>query len=102
EWLWCESWCGDATKSKARTIDLCNNPMTKEPKLDMARRIVGEWSDYDEVVRGLTERVEAMQSGDTGDAAGANIVLEDATPAEQVSEEAAGTADVPHSHDAEL
>lgn len=33
EWLWCESWCGNATKYKARTIDLCNNPMTKEPKL---------------------------------------------------------------------
>lgn len=35
EWLWCESWCGDATKSKAKTIDLCNNPMTKEPKLEV-------------------------------------------------------------------
>lgn len=35
EWLWCESWCGNATKSKARTIDLCNNPMTKEPKLQV-------------------------------------------------------------------
>ena len=33
EWLWCESWCGNATKPKAKTIDLCNNPMTKEPKL---------------------------------------------------------------------
>lgn len=35
EWLWCESWCGNATKSKAKTIDLCNNPMTKEPKLQV-------------------------------------------------------------------
>ncbi|CAN6937099.1 unnamed protein product [Brassica oleracea] len=26
----------------ARTIDLCNNPMTKEPKLQGARRIVTE------------------------------------------------------------
>ncbi|CAJ1963684.1 unnamed protein product [Sphenostylis stenocarpa] len=47
EWLWCESWCGNATKSKAKTIDLCNNPMTKEPKLQGARRIVSEWSDLD-------------------------------------------------------
>ncbi|CAF2184249.1 unnamed protein product [Brassica napus] len=35
EWLWCESWCGNAAKSMARTIDLCNNPMTKEPKLQV-------------------------------------------------------------------
>jgi hypothetical protein len=26
EWLWCESWCGNATKEQAKTIDLCNNP----------------------------------------------------------------------------
>eukprot|EP00959_Pyramimonas_sp_CCMP1952_P025447 533926-Pyramimonas_sp.AAC.2 len=51
EWLWCESWCGNATKPKARTIDLCNNPMTKEPKLTMASRIVTEWTGYDEEVR---------------------------------------------------
>lgn len=38
EWLWCESWCSDKSKSKAKTIDLCNNPLHKEPKLDMARR----------------------------------------------------------------
>ncbi|KAJ1390470.1 nucleotide-diphospho-sugar transferase, partial [Ochromonadaceae sp. CCMP2298] len=37
EWLWCESWCSDASKSSAKTIDLCNNPLHKEPKLDMAR-----------------------------------------------------------------
>ena len=37
EWLWCESWCGNASQSAAKTIDLCNNPMTKEPKLEQAR-----------------------------------------------------------------
>lgn len=47
EWLWCESWCGNATKARAKTIDLCNNPMTKEPKLQGARRIVSEWPDLD-------------------------------------------------------
>nr|CAD1836155.1 unnamed protein product [Ananas comosus var. bracteatus] len=47
EWLWCESWCGNATKSRAKTIDLCNNPMTKEPKLQGARRIISEWVDLD-------------------------------------------------------
>jgi UDP-glucose:glycoprotein glucosyltransferase len=57
EWLWCESWCGNQTKSKAKTIDLCNNPMTKEPKLTMASRIVSEWTQYDEEVRNFTETV---------------------------------------------
>jgi Glucosyltransferase 24 len=39
EWLWCESWCSDASKAAAKTIDLCNNPLHKEPKLDMAKRV---------------------------------------------------------------
>ncbi|CAI6001504.1 unnamed protein product [Closterium sp. NIES-64] len=57
EWLWCESWCGNATKARAKTIDLCNNPMTKEPKLQGARRIVAEWGALDEEQRHFTERV---------------------------------------------
>ncbi|TRY99699.1 hypothetical protein DNTS_029439 [Danionella cerebrum] len=47
EWLWCETWCDNASKKSAKTIDLCNNPQTKEPKLQAAVRIVAEWSDYD-------------------------------------------------------
>ncbi|XP_061337152.1 UDP-glucose:glycoprotein glucosyltransferase isoform X1 [Gastrolobium bilobum] len=67
EWLWCESWCGNATKSKAKTIDLCNNPMTKEPKLQGARRIVSEWPDLDLEARRFTARIlgddqESLQS----------------------------------------
>ncbi|KAL3638178.1 hypothetical protein CASFOL_018048 [Castilleja foliolosa] len=54
EWLWCESWCGNVTKSKAKTIDLCNNPMTKEPKLQGAKRIVTEWPDLDFEARRFT------------------------------------------------
>lgn len=38
DWLWCESWCSDETKAQAKTIDLCNNPKTKEPKLKAAVR----------------------------------------------------------------
>ncbi|KAK9134686.1 hypothetical protein Syun_014016 [Stephania yunnanensis] len=57
EWLWCESWCGNATKSKAKTIDLCNNPMTKEPKLQGAKRIVSEWPDLDSEARQFTARI---------------------------------------------
>ena len=50
EWLWCETWCGQEGKAAAKNIDLCNNPLTKESKLDAARRIVPEWTDYDEEV----------------------------------------------------
>lgn len=57
EWLWCESWCGNSTKSKAKTIDLCNNPMTKEPKLQGARRIVSEWVDLDLEARQFTAKI---------------------------------------------
>lgn len=61
EWLWCESWCSDASKAKAKTIDLCNNPQHKEPKLDMARRVISgplfneSWVELDAEVK----RVEA-------------------------------------------
>jgi hypothetical protein len=40
EWLWCESWCSLETKPDAKTIDLCNNPLHKEPKVSMAKRII--------------------------------------------------------------
>ncbi|ESN93209.1 hypothetical protein HELRODRAFT_89139, partial [Helobdella robusta] len=51
EWLWCVTWCSNEEKSKAKTIDLCNNPKTKEPKLEAAMRIVDEWKSYDEIKR---------------------------------------------------
>ncbi|CAI2309508.1 unnamed protein product [Caenorhabditis sp. 36 PRJEB53466] len=50
EWLWCETWCDDESKKAAKTIDLCNNPLTKEPKLSSAQRIIGEWKTYDEEI----------------------------------------------------
>jgi len=49
EWLWCETWCSDESKSRAKTIDLCNNPLTKTPKLDNALRIIPEWPELDKV-----------------------------------------------------
>uniref|UniRef100_A0A1I7XZC7 Glyco_transf_24 domain-containing protein n=1 Tax=Steinernema glaseri TaxID=37863 RepID=A0A1I7XZC7_9BILA len=58
EWLWCETWCDDGSKSTAKTIDLCNNPLTKEPKLDSAVRIVAEWKDYDEEIKSLLNHEE--------------------------------------------
>jgi len=56
DWLWCESWCSDESKTTAKTIDLCNNPLRKEPKLSMAKRIIsGElfsqgWIELDEEI----------------------------------------------------
>ena len=50
EWLWCETWCDDASLSTAKTIDLCNNPLTKAGKLQTAARIIPEWKTYDEIV----------------------------------------------------
>jgi UDP-glucose:glycoprotein glucosyltransferase len=62
EWLWCETWCSDASLKKAKTIDLCNNPMTKEPKLERAKRILPEWQGLDDQVTAArnraTKRVE--------------------------------------------
>ncbi|CEP14268.1 hypothetical protein [Parasitella parasitica] len=53
EWLWCETWCSDESLKTAKTIDLCNNPLTKEPKLDRARRQIPEWETYDNEIDAL-------------------------------------------------
>ena len=62
EWLWCETWCSDDSLASARTIDLCNNPQTKEPKLDRARRQVPEWTVYDEEIAALGKRRKQAQA----------------------------------------
>ncbi|KAK0610516.1 UDP-glucose:glycoprotein glucosyltransferase-domain-containing protein [Bombardia bombarda] len=70
EWLWCETWCSDETLKTARTIDLCNNPQTKEPKLDRARRQVPEWTEYDDEIAALAKRrreEQAMRGGSGGE-----------------------------------
>ncbi|XP_032133393.1 UDP-glucose:glycoprotein glucosyltransferase 2 isoform X3 [Sapajus apella] len=58
DWLWCETWCDDESKQRAKTIDLCNNPKTKEPKLKAAARIVPEWVEYDAEIRQLLDHLE--------------------------------------------
>ncbi|TRY97085.1 hypothetical protein DNTS_027277 [Danionella cerebrum] len=67
EWLWCETWCDNNSKVNAKTIDLCNNPKTKEPKLGAAVRIVPEWSDYDHEIKmflkGLKNQQEESKPG---------------------------------------
>ena len=48
EWLWCETWCSMEELETAKSIDLCNNPLTKEPKIDKAKRMLSEWSEVDD------------------------------------------------------
>ncbi|KAB5526252.1 UDP-glucose:Glyco protein glucosyltransferase-domain-containing protein [Coniochaeta sp. 2T2.1] len=67
EWLWCETWCSDETLKEARTIDLCNNPQTKEPKLDRARRQVPEWTEYDDEIAALARRHSEGKGDDGGE-----------------------------------
>ena len=53
----------------------CNNPLTKEPKLTSARRIVPEWTSYDTEIQQLQESMEAerpSKTGQTEDTAGAD------------------------------
>lgn len=64
EWLWCETWCSDESLANARTIDLCNNPQTKEPKLDRARRQVPEWTVYDDEIAAVDRRRKQQQNDD--------------------------------------
>ncbi|KAM3728409.1 UDP-glucose:glycoprotein glucosyltransferase [Dirofilaria immitis] len=65
EWLWCETWCDDASKNKAKTIDLCNNPQTKEPKLESAMRIIPEWKDYDTEIKTLFDERSKKHVGES-------------------------------------
>ncbi|KAM9343363.1 UDP-glucose:glycoprotein glucosyltransferase 2 [Pholidichthys leucotaenia] len=58
DWLWCETWCDDASKVTAKTIDLCNNPKTKEPKLMAAVRIVPEWVEYDKEIKQMLRQLQ--------------------------------------------
>ncbi|KAA8909802.1 UDP-glucose:Glyco protein glucosyltransferase-domain-containing protein [Sphaerosporella brunnea] len=67
DWLWCETWCSDESLKTAKTIDLCNNPMTKEPKLDRARRQVPEWTAYDQEVARLAKKVKGEDAGHLSD-----------------------------------
>lgn len=64
DWLWCETWCDNGSKANAKTIDLCNNPQTKEPKLESAMRIIGEWKDYDGEIRALKDQFDSLSKKD--------------------------------------
>ena len=59
-WLWCETWCHDDEMGVAKTIDLCNNPLTKRPKLEIARTRISEWPGLDEEA----QRIEGFIKND--------------------------------------
>ncbi|KAG8347813.1 putative UDP glucose Glycoprotein Glucosyltransferase [Trypanosoma vivax] len=66
EWLWCETWCAQESKSRAKTIDLCNNPLTKTPKLDNVRRIIDGWDEMDSNLETLVQRLlKEKQEGES-------------------------------------
>jgi len=54
DWLWCQTWCSMESLETAKTIDLCNNPLTKRPKLEVAKELLPEWEVYDNEAANLT------------------------------------------------
>ncbi|RHZ85776.1 hypothetical protein Glove_60g49 [Diversispora epigaea] len=50
-------WAAGISIATAKTIDLCNNPLTKEPKLFIAKRKIPEWKSYYEKVANLAARI---------------------------------------------
>jgi UDP-glucose:glycoprotein glucosyltransferase len=60
-WLWCETWCSAETLKDAKTIDLCNNPLTKKPKLFVAQTMIDEWPGLDEEVRNVSAGPDEYQ-----------------------------------------
>ncbi|BGP24642.1 killer toxin resistant protein [Rhodotorula toruloides] len=85
EWLWCETWCSDESLAQAKTIDLCNNPLTHEPKLQRAKRLIPEWLEYDAEVSAFARRVASGQDG--GDTA-ASVFRDRADELEQAVQQA--------------
>eukprot|EP00796_Vickermania_ingenoplastis_P002597 gene2597-1613_t len=55
EWLWCETWCSSESRKNAKTIDLCNNPLSKRPKWENAKRIIPNWEEMDRELSSLFE-----------------------------------------------
>jgi len=53
EWLWCSAWCTMDSLAQAKTIDLCNNPLTKTPKLEVAKQLLPEWTGLDQRAKEL-------------------------------------------------
>ncbi|KAK2949433.1 putative UDP-glucose:glycoprotein glucosyltransferase [Blattamonas nauphoetae] len=79
EWLWCGSWCSSATRKKAKTLDLCNNPKTKEHKVKYAQREFPEWNRYHTAVQRLEKAlgISSLDLNATMDALGTGTPLKE-------------------------
>jgi hypothetical protein len=49
------------TLPTAKTIDLCNNPLTKTPKLEVAKQLLPEWVGLDARAKALEPIFAAQQ-----------------------------------------
>ncbi|KAG4304774.1 hypothetical protein PORY_001827 [Pneumocystis oryctolagi] len=74
-WLWCRTWCSDESLKDAKTIDLCNNPMTKESKLERARSQIPEWNEYDKTIEDLISRILKQRKNKTNESYTDNIAI---------------------------
>lgn len=77
DWLWCETWCSSESLKTAKTIDLCNNPLTKEPKLDRAKRLLPEWTTFDQLVQQAKSQFVSDKSDIAEQAATKSVSVED-------------------------
>ena len=85
EWLWCETWCSWDWYDQAKSIDLCSNPKTKEPKLDRAKRQIPEWTMYDDEV--ARAAIKFREQGKLG----ANVVAPVQSKSEEDEKETTGS-----------
>ncbi|KAJ2799797.1 killer toxin resistant protein, partial [Coemansia guatemalensis] len=97
EWLWCETWCSDGGLKRAKTIDLCNNPMTKEPKLERARRLLPEWEVFDKQVANFSRTLALRGRHEGAQIADAEAVnIDQPLPAAKAKE---SSSDEPPAHE---
>ncbi|TDL22772.1 hypothetical protein BD410DRAFT_769716 [Rickenella mellea] len=107
DWLWCETWCSKDRLHRAKTIDLCQNPLTKEPKLSRARQIP-EWEEYDSeiarfagsladkgVIRSHIAAVDVNALASAGAAAAAPPTEDSGPSGSQILDEAQPTEQAP-------
>lgn len=95
DWLWCETWCNKDRLDRAKTIDLCQNPLTKEPKLARARQIP-EWEVYDSEIAQFARRLtdkglvrSRISSADSNVLAAEGVVAPEESGATDVDAESA-------------
>jgi len=92
-WLWCETWCSNESLAVAKTIDMCNNPETHEPKLARAKRLVPEWTEYDNEVATLALKVAASERDNNAFASDASGLQQAQMQAKEFVEEGTGGRD---------